>query len=155
MTVTFRKEPFWPAFAEAQLLLDRHFDEIAENKALLQQPDPNIDKYRILDNAGMLHLLAVRDGAKLVGYYVAIVDHNLHYRTILTGVDDLHYLAPEYRKGRVGIQLFIEAEKMLREIRVMLGLMRVKEAHNHGAILERLGWRPMERVYCKDMTHGH
>ena len=27
--------------------------------------------------------------------------------------------------------------------------MKTKEANNKGPVLERLGWRPFERVYCK------
>lgn len=151
MSVTFQREPFWPWLEEAQPLLARHFDEIAENKALHPRLDLDFTRYKMLDAAGKLHVLTARDDGKLVGYYIAQVDHNLHYRHVVAGTDDAHYLAPEYRKGRTGIRLFIAAEAMMREIGVMIGIARVKEAHNHGAILQRLGWRPFERVYCKIM----
>src|SRR5258708_36141011 len=104
MSVTFQREPFWPWLAEAQLLFPRHYDEIGENKDITHGPDLDLVKYKLLDDAGKLHVLTARDGGKLVGYYVLLVDHNLHYRSVVTVMDDVHYLAPEYRKWRTGIQ---------------------------------------------------
>lgn len=146
--ITFRKEPFWQALEDAAPLLPRHFDEIAENKEILGRPDPDLDRYRILDATGKLHTLVARDGARLVGYFVCITDNALHYRTIRAGSEDLYYLAPEYR-GRPGFQLILEAERMMRELGVQVATMKTKEANNKGPVLERLGWRPFERVYCK------
>jgi GNAT superfamily N-acetyltransferase len=149
MTVTFQKEPFWQALHDAEALLPRHFEEIAEDKAINGAPDPDIAHYAALSERGALHTLTARDDGRLVGYYVAIVTNNKHYRTVINGLGDLHYLLPEYRKGRVGIQLLIEAERMMREAGAMVGITKVKLAHDHGPILERLGWRPFERVYAK------
>jgi GNAT superfamily N-acetyltransferase len=152
MTVTFQKEPFWQALHDAEALLPRHFDEIAEFKVILGEPDPDIEEYARLSERKALHVLTARDDGRLVGYYVATVTHNRHYRKVTNGVDDLYFLAPEYRRGRVGVQLFLEAERMMREAGAMIGIAKVKVAHDHGPILERLGWRPFERVYAKALV---
>jgi hypothetical protein len=148
MSITFQQEPFEQAYGDAAPALETHYDEIAEDKNVIGRIDPDLTVYRSLEKAGKLRILTARDGEKLVGYYVAFLTRNLHYN-ILCATEDMYYLAPEYRQGTLGIKLFIEAEKMIREAKAVITVAKTKVSHNHGIIFERLGYRPFEHVYMK------
>jgi GNAT superfamily N-acetyltransferase len=151
LAITFQEEPFAVAYADAHAngLLHAHYGEIAENKAAIGPVDPDLDVYGRLDAAGRLHVLTAREGSRLVGYFVGVTGPNMHYRTVIGGHEDMYWLAPEYRRGMAGARLIIEAERMLRRKGARLATMRVKLAHDHGPLLERLGFRAFERVHLK------
>jgi GNAT superfamily N-acetyltransferase len=151
LAITFQEEPFAVAYADALAAgcLERHYAEIAENKDTIGPVDPDLDVYDRLDAAGRLHVLTARDGSRLVGYFVGVTGPSMHYRTVVGGHEDMYWLAPEYRRGAAGVRLVIEAEKMLRRKGARVATMRVKLARDHGPVLERLGFRPFERVHIK------
>jgi hypothetical protein len=149
MTVSFREEPIETFYNEVLAILPSHYEEIAEDKNVIGPLDPDFSVYRTLYAAGKLHILAARDDGKLIGYYIAIIGKNLHYRTITVATEDIYYLAPEYRKGTSGLRLFIEAEKMMRAAGAVMSVAKTKVAHDHGSLFQRLGYRHFESVYMK------
>jgi GNAT superfamily N-acetyltransferase len=149
MSITFQQEPFATAYRDAEPELHRHYDEIAEDKEIIGPIDPDLETYEALDKKDRLRVLTARDNGKLVGYYVAIIGQNMHYKKIRCAIEDMYYLAPEYRKGSLGIRLFVEAEKMVRASQAVITLAKTKVAHDHGIIFKRLGYRPFESVYMK------
>jgi GNAT superfamily N-acetyltransferase len=144
----YQEEPFFRAWPEMQGLLQAHWSEIAQEQDLLKL-NPDLDMYRKADAAGALHLLTVRHNHRLVGYYVAFVKRHLHYKDVLISVDDVYFLHPLLRQGRVGIRLFIEAERMCRQHKAQLNVVKEKLAHPHEAIFRRLGYEPIERVWWR------
>ena len=76
--------------------------------------------------------------------------HALHY-AYKEADSDIFFLAPEYRKGLAGARLLKFAEASLRAIGVERVFTRTKLSPQHdlGPLLERLGFRPIERVYSK------
>lgn len=154
MSLTFREEPFALALAEAERrgLLARHFEEIGGNKALTGAPDPNMAVYGAIDAAGKLRTLTARnERGELVGYYNVILDTMLHYQDVTLALEDLYWLAPEYRRGPAGMRFLLAAEQMIRGCKVDVALIKTKAAHDKGPVLERLGWTLFERTYCKVM----
>jgi hypothetical protein len=149
MSLTFQQERIATFRPEVAATLDRHYEEIAEDKSIIGPLDPDFDAYQDLENKDKLRILTARENGKLIGYYIAILGKSLHYKTIIGAAEDIHYIAPEHRKGTVGIRLLVEAEKMIRAARATLTMAKTKVAHDHGLIFERLGYRPFERVFVK------
>ena len=152
--VTFQFEPFEAFFAAAQALFDRHFDEIAEHKELFGKVSPDLDLYRAFDKRGVLRILTARHAGELVGYFVFVVKPNAHYRHVLAAIEDLYFLAPEYRKGITGYRFLRRAVEAMEESGAHIGSLRTKLKHDHGQLLERLGFRPVEVIYQKVFRHG-
>lgn len=151
--IAFAFEPFERAFPEAQALFAEHFDEIAEHKDVFGAPDPDLDFYRALERGGALRVITARDRGRLVGYFVFALARRKHYRTVMGAVEDLYFLAPEYRKGLTGFRFLRYCAQAMAETSAQVISMRTKINHNHGAMLERLGFRPIEIIYEK-VTHG-
>jgi GNAT superfamily N-acetyltransferase len=64
-------------------------------------------------------------------------------------MSDVLYLAPEYRKGTTGIRLMKTAEEELVKLGVQRIVQNVKLTNDWGSILERMGYKPFERIYTK------
>jgi GNAT superfamily N-acetyltransferase len=155
--IVYAVEPFDTAFEEAQELLQEHWEEIALNKDTIKL-DIDVSRYKELADKGVLHIVTARDGniqksawdpGKLIGYHVGMIVPHLHYKSTLHGITDIFFIHPDYRKGRIGINLFKYVEKSMKERGVVKLMTAVKLHLDVGAIFERLGWTPIERLYSK------
>ena len=155
--VTYQVEPFDTAFEEAQELLVEHWEEIALNKDKIKLAI-DVDRYRELDEKGVLHIVTARDASiqksawdpgKLIGYHVGMIVPHLHYKNDLHGLTDIFFIHPEYRKGRVGVDLFKFVERSMKERGVVKLMTAVKMHKDVGRIFEYLGWTETERSFCK------
>jgi N-acetylglutamate synthase-like GNAT family acetyltransferase len=125
-----------------------HWGEIALDKEKIKL-NPDIDTFQLLEDCDHLHIITLRDDGKLVGYHASIVRAHLHYKDSLTAYVDMYFIHPDYRKGRVGIDLFKYAEKSLSERgceRIYTGTKLHKDM---GVLLSRLGHKETERLYVK------
>lgn len=142
-------ETWSEAQPDIEVLCVRHWEEIAHNKSLIPL-DPDWEKYKQLEAAGMLSVTTARDDVgALVGYQVYLITPHLHYRSSMTAMSDILYLAPEHRQGRLGINLMKHAEQELRNRNVQRVMQNVKLSNDWGRILERLGYKAFERIYAK------
>lgn len=155
--ITYQVEPFDTFFEEAQELLEQHWEEIALNKDKIKLAI-DVDKYREAAARGALHIVTVRDAneqkwafdpGKLVGYHVALIVPHLHYKNDLHAMTDIFFVHPDYRRGRIGIELFKFVEKALKERGVVKMCTAVKLHKDIGKIFERLGWTETERLFTK------
>lgn len=143
---TERWPEFWP---DAQSLFRRHWEEIALDKDRiaysLDEP-----KYRAMDEAGILHVLAARTEGRLIGYYLAFLLPHPHYSQAgLMGFTDIYFLAPEFRRGTHGARLFLEAERTLRARGATKIYTSCKVAHDISPLLAALGWRFSDKMFTK------
>lgn len=152
MSLTYQKERFVDIMIELPPLFQKHWEEIAANKDVIKL-DPAWDEYCELDRINRLHIITIRDGTKLVGYFFGLVKGHLHYKTSLTAWSDIFYLLPEYKKGlAAGVRLrrlIREAEKMFRVLKVQKVYMVTKKAHDLSRLLEREGYKFIELVHTK------
>jgi hypothetical protein len=111
--------------------------------------NPDLETYNALDAQGKLITVCARDNDRLVGYIVFIVAPHLHYKDVIVGNEDLHFLLPEYRKGRVGINLLKAGEEAMRLAGAKLIITRTKAKQDHGKIFQRLGYSLQDHVYTK------
>lgn len=112
-------------------------------------PAPDWEKYYRLDAVGRLILIAVEDGAELVGYCSCILSSLQHDKDMTVAVNDAIYLKPERRGAGVAGRLieFCNAEAARRGADV--SEMTVKVRHNFGPLLVQQGYENDELVFHK------
>ena len=149
MTISFQIEPWSTVRSEIERLLPLHWAEVAGERDHIKL-DPDWEWYAECDRQDMLQVLTARaDRTELVGYHLSIIRTHPHYKSTLMGFTDIYFIAPEYRKGRTGIQLFIRAEEELRARGVRKIFTGTKLSLDMAPILLRLGWRETERLFTK------
>ena len=96
-------------------LLEEHADELATHRKIMVVK-PDMDKYATLETKGMLVSLGLFDDAgKLAGYSVTYLVNNMHYSDLLMAQNDVLFIRKDLRKGRWGVKLIIETEKLCRD----------------------------------------
>lgn len=129
-------------------LLVRHWREVALNHADVPL-DIDEARYAQLDEAEALHILTVRRDGLLIGYHVAIVSSHLHYASTLHGITDVYWIAPECRHGVTAMRMFQAVERELKARGVRKLFTATKLHMDQGPLFERLGYKPVERLYAK------
>lgn len=149
MAITFTWESFEVAYpGVADLLVRRHYEEMAANKHFYGLPDVDVARYLALEKAGALHILMVRDDGKAIGYFVDLIHTNMHYQTVKMATEDTYYLDPAYRGKGIGKRMFREIERVA-EFGARMQVVKTRDAHDNGPFLESLGYRPADRLYMK------
>lgn len=146
MSVTFQRERAHDVIPDLQPLLTRHWEEIAHFKDIPLQPD--FDAYRALEDRDSLRVFTARKEGALLGYAIFIVATNIHYAT-RQAVQDVLFLAPEYRKGRVGLGLIQFGDDELAKEGVTAIYHHVKAAHDFGPLLRSIGYDLVDYIYGK------
>jgi GNAT superfamily N-acetyltransferase len=144
----YARENLSSILGEVEALLEKHWEEIALNKEKIKL-NPDWDAYASLDQAGQLGIYTARKDTKLVGYFIVVAAPNPHYKDHIFAVNDVIYLDPDYRKGFVGIKLIKFAEKDLKSLGVSVLAINTKVHRPFDSLMERLGFKLIERVYSK------
>lgn len=146
--IEYKEESFDNVIGEIKPLLDLHYEEIANNKDVIKL-NPDYDMYKKLCDGGIMRIITARDADKLVGYCICVIRYHLHYKDSLTALNDIFYISKDYRKGLIGVKLFIKTEEILKKYGVQRVIMNTKMHHDVGAIFDRLGYKETERVFTK------
>ena len=133
---------------EMQSLLELHWELIALNKESIKL-NPNWAEYVRLDEAGILKLYTARQDGKLVGYFAVTVNTSLHYQEHKFATNDVIFIHPDYRNGSAGYKLIKYAEDQLIQMGVSLMIMNTKIHQPFDKLLERMGFKQIERIYSK------
>lgn len=82
-----------------------HKEYVAEcaNPAL-SDGEIDVARYKAMEAAGVLHVLADKDGDDIVGFSVVIISPVLHFTKTIAVVESI-YLLPEHRTGLRGLKL--------------------------------------------------
>jgi GNAT superfamily N-acetyltransferase len=131
---------------EIEPLLKQHYDEIALNKDIIKM-NPDWEAYARLDAVNALRIYTARRNDKLLGYFVVIVSKSLHYRDHLFANNDVIFLAKSARKGLTGVKLIKYAIESLAAEGITKLHINTKAHQPFDAILERLNFEEIERVY--------
>lgn len=146
---TFYRVERWKHLkAEMLPLLVRHWREVALNHADVPL-DIDEKRYAELEEAGGLHIVTARRNGLLIGYHVALVSGHLHYASTLHGITDVYWIAPECRHGVTAMRLFQAVERELKALGVRKLFTATKLHLDQGPLFERLGYKPVERLYAK------
>ena len=133
-----------PLFAEQQA-------EVGEDRAigLPLVPDPDVERYTMLDDTGMTLALGVFDGDEIVGYTNSLISPSLHYRDVTICQNDAIYLRSDYRRGTLGLRLMRETERLARERGADMIVWHAKPDTNFERVLSRRKYAIQETVYTR------
>lgn len=137
---------------ELEELLPHHWAEIARDRSdprFALQPD--WEMYHAYEDAGQFFFMGCRVDGKLVGYLIGFIRRQLHYVKSLAFTADIYFLLPEYRKGRIGVELFRQAESALRRRgvdKIYLGC-KCREDLDRSKLFSRLGYERIEYIFAK------
>jgi len=129
---------------ECQELIEAHWREIAVWQDIPLAPDWGV--YQHVETVGGLVIYTVRnDENKLVGYAVFMMRKHMHYKNHIWALNDLIWVHPDYRDGKIGAKLvqFWEQDLATRGIHVVH--VNVKVAHPAlGLVLRREKYKTVE-----------
>lgn len=132
---------------EMEILFSLHYEELCVTKDFPLVPD--YDAYKKLADAEMLRCITVRADDEVIGYAIFIIQPHLHYMTCKTAFEDIYYIRPDFRKGRVGIRLFKYAEEVLKGIGVNRIIMHTKIHMDNSKLFEYLGYKLTDKLFTK------
>lgn len=132
-------------------LQTEHWEEIAKNKHLMVLA-PDVAKYRSIEQAGKLFAVLAYDGDEMVGYSVNLIDTNLHYMGLVQAQNDVLFVKPSHRAGRLFMRLreATIAGAARRGARLML--WHAKKDTPLAAILPRLGCKVQDIIYSEELA---
>lgn len=144
----FREESFRDCFVEMAPLLRDHWEEVAiyKDKVVL---DVDVERYMLLEDTGVLHIVTARDEGELVGYFVSFINPHLHYRQTTYALNDVLFLHPDYRHKGNAEGLFSYAENALKARGVDVIVLHMKTDHPFHRLSEYLGYDKVEFNYSK------
>lgn len=152
MTVTYGVEKLANVRPELEALLPLHWQEIARDRDNPKfQLKPDWKSYFALESIGQFFMMCCRVDSKLVGYLIGFVRPQLHYVDSVAFVADIYFVLPEYRRGRIGLELFRKAEQALRRRgvdKMYLGC-KCAEHLDRSKLFEHLGFTRIEYLYAK------
>lgn len=129
------------------VLLVRHWREIAYYQDIPLEVD--YPAYEAAEALGKLRIFTVRIDGELVGYSCYFVNSNPHYKSSVQAVQDVLFLAPEYRKAAIGRTLIAYADHMLAAEGCQVTYQHSKVALPIDALLKRQGYEFIERIWAK------
>lgn len=131
-------------------LFEEHWKEIARNKHLCVLA-PDWDKYRRMEQQGLLFALGAWDGSTLVGYSATFVLGNLHYRDLVYAQNDVLFVAKSVRHSRLGLRLIHDTEAEAARRGAKLMLWHTKEGTRMDLLMPHLGYAVQDITYCKEL----
>ena len=111
--VVFAVEPWATYAADATALWPLHWQEVALDQDTIKL-DMDVERYKALDEAKILHIVTGRDQGRLVAYWTGLVTPHLHYASTLHALTDLYYVHPLWRRGTTALRLFGAAHRSLK-----------------------------------------
>jgi len=145
--VTYQVEAYSDCIEKMKEHYDDHYAELSVTKTVPLEPD--YEAYFTLEKLGLSKVITCRKDNVLIGYIIFVITPHLHYKSCVTAVEDIYYVAKQERKGRVGIRLFQYAEQYLKSIGVHRIIYSTKTHLDNSKLFEYLGYSFIEKVYSK------
>ena len=120
-------------------LLEKHWEELAIHRSDIKLA-PDWERYQLLDEGGVLHIITARVEGVLVGYCVDLLGTHLHYKNNVFAINDIFFIDPEYRTGTLGVRMLKFAKKELKRQGVDTWMIHTKNHMSSAALLHRLGF---------------
>ena len=157
MSVTYTTEKFSDLIEEMKALFYEHWQEIANYKDRFPL-NPDFNRYRKMDELGLLHTSIAREEEKIIGYCIFFVMPHLHYQDCIYAVNDVVFVSKAHRKGTVGMRIIKFSVGELTKRGVHRMVMHIKVNHDFGRVLERIGFVKTETQYdlllTQEVSHG-
>ena len=144
----FACETLTPEFkAELIPLISEHYKEISANQDI--PLDPNWDFYEKGRDLGFMRVYTMREAGVLVGYGVFTVLAAMHYKGSIQATQDILFLRADLRGKLSGFRFIKWCDDRLREAGAQVVYHHVKVAHDFGTMLERIGYKHVEKIYSR------
>jgi GNAT superfamily N-acetyltransferase len=138
--ITYQDETYDSCIDEIKPLFFKHWEEIAGNKDVIAL-EPDFDKYKQIEENGMLRIFSARDDGDLIGYFICFVSPHIHYKSTIYAFNDIMYVKPSYRGSTVGYRLIKNAMTDLKEnCAVDMLVIHMKVEHEFRKLLNHLGF---------------
>lgn len=135
---------------EAWPLLEAHREELATNKGLMVL-SPNRDAYEDIEQHGSLLCLVARAASgQITGYSVCMLGRHLHYDMVYAH-NDVLYVDPAHRKGRLGLRLINETEARAKARGAQFIIWHAKPDTALAALMPRLGYRLQDLILSREL----
>jgi len=131
-----------------ETMVQMHYDELALDHSAVPL-DPDYNKYYELENQGKLIIVTARIEGKLIGYFIAVIAGNIHYKSTLHANEDIYYLDPQYRGSLIGLGLFQYVETELKKLGVVKVVVGTKCHLDNSKLLNSLGYNFVEKIFTK------
>ena len=142
--------------AGIEQLLERHWQEVAFYKDIPLEPDWEL--YQVTESIGRLRIFTARIRGELVGYAAFLLNRNPHYKSSWQASQDVLFVAPEHRNGRIGAHLILFAERRLRmekpPVQVTYQHSKASEELDIGPLLDRLGYELVDSIWAKRLDRS-
>lgn len=144
--MTVRIEPIKIKFLleHATELFEAHKDEVVSAPSLMRVK-PNAESYSTLESLDAVYCLAALDGMQLIGYSVTFIFDDWHDSDRKSASNDLLYVHPDHRRGRLGLRLMQETETEARKRGAHTMLWGARPSSSLSKICERLDY-PVENI---------
>ena len=144
--IAYTRETVARVRADIEPLLAMHYAEIGQRDLDMQA---DWDGYLKAEAEGKLFILTARVNGTLVGYNVMLLINHPHYKGAKVAQNDVIYVTPDYRRGRVGLGLVKYFEAAMRECGFDKIYYHAKPCNDFGKLLERLGYAAVETIHAK------
>lgn len=148
--LTIRTETVDQVIGEILPLIEQHADEVGYPIMRDVPIDVDVERYRLIEAAGMLRIYAARHEGELVGYAAFILGASLDRRTMIAATEVGVFVKPEYRKGTNALRLLQHADNSLRDEGVdMVVYHNPSGSRTFSTILIHRGFSMVDEVYAR------
>lgn len=147
MNLVCQKEKIADCLEEIKPILQLHYKELCTFPDKMPL-DPQYEQYLEGEKRDKIQFITVRDGDILVGYYVGLIGKGLHYQTILTNLQDIFYVHPDYRMKGLGKILFEQVLLDNQKLGIKYWKVNCKVWNDAGHFFEKFGFKKTEEHYA-------
>lgn len=151
MGITYQEEKLLKFLPEFNVLLKEHMAEINVLYRDGDELNPDYARYIKMQELNLYAMITCRKDGKLIGYAGFFVHPNIRFPKCLMAYEDLYYIKPENRQGRVGYKLFTESERLLKQRNVNRIDIGCKTFQDHSRLFEHLGYEFYEKHFTKKL----
>ena len=151
MGIIYQEEKLIKFLPEFDAILREHMAEINVLHRDGETFDPDYARYIKMQEAGAYCLMTCRKDGKLIGYIGFVVVPHIRFRGCSMAYEDVYYIKPENRQGRVGYKLFTESEKILKKRNVNRVVLSCKTFQDHSKLFDHLGYEFYEKHFTKSL----
>lgn len=132
----------------------RHWEETEEYR---HDAEFRLDYGRVMevDKQGRYLMIAVEHTptGTLVGNFGLLMEQCIHTQ-LLSAYEDVLYIEPEHRRGRVGVELIRYAEDVVRRLGARELTLSARTVTKVGPMLERMGFDHFKSLYNKRLMES-
>ncbi len=149
LIIVYAKEPFSDELCkEIAPLNELNWGETSHRQDIPLAPD--MGKYKLLDELGFIAIFTARRNGKLLGYCVMLISTMTHSKDQVYASQDVVYIDPKHRGfGPYFIKWCDEELAIAGVSEIFRGS---SEILNCGKLLERIGYKPVSRLYSRRLS---